>query len=354
MSSVAPFAKPSDFPAVLRAFGARPLVACHNDADGLSAGAIMLRVLSRAGLEPEARIVGRGENAYSAAFAAEIAARRPGGLVIADLGVSAQPPGDVTPTVVIDHHVPTGRPAGALVVSGIDDDPIPTSSLLAYRCAEAAGLADDLLWLAALGIIGDMAESAGFPEMEAARRAYGVTSLRNAASLINAPRRTGSGNASPALSLLLQATGPKQALDGSLPETQALLDAKREVQDALAAARRTPPKIAGDVAIVMFSSPCQVHPLIAQQWRGRLKDRIVIAANAGFRPGYVHFAARTALDVDLIEFFAAHRPPGADEQYGSGHRAASGGALPFDIWNGFVRLLGFGRELEAPAGRVAA
>jgi single-stranded-DNA-specific exonuclease len=111
MTSAVPFAKPVDFPAALGAFGPRPLVACHNDADSLSAGAIMLRVLSRAGLKPEARIVARGENAYAAAFAAEIAARRPGGLVIADLGVTPYMPGDVTPTVVIDHHVPTGRPA---------------------------------------------------------------------------------------------------------------------------------------------------------------------------------------------------------------------------------------------------
>ena len=354
MSIASRFDKPADFPAALRAFGQKPIVACHDDADGLSAGAILLHTLRRAGHEPEPRIVGRGENAWSAAFAAEMTARAPDGLVIADLGVASRIPAPGIPTIVVDHHVPTGHPSGALVVSGIDDHPIPTSSLLAYRCAQAAGHADGLLWLAALGIIGDMAEGANFPEMPEARRAYGITNLRNAVSLVNAPRRGATGDARPALALLMKASGPKAVLDGSLPETVALLAAKRELQDALAVARRVAPKIVGDVALLLLDSPCQVHPLIAQQWRGRLKDRIVIAANVGFRPGYVHFAARTARDFDLLAFFAAHRPPGADEQYGNGHRAASGGALRPADWNRFVHALGFGREVEVDVGRVAA
>lgn len=32
-------------------------------------------------------------------------------------------------------------------------------------------------------------------------------------------------------------------------------------------------------------------PLVAQAWVGRLKNHIVIAANVGLRPGWVHFAA---------------------------------------------------------------
>ncbi|SFF12881.1 single-stranded-DNA-specific exonuclease [Aureimonas phyllosphaerae] len=346
----AKFDKPEAFSKALRHFGPNPLLVCHNDADGLSAGAILKTAMTRAGHPPTVRIIGKGENAYSDAFRAEIAGQRIGGLVIADLGVAERLPREDVPTILIDHHVPTGHPRNAVAISGIGDDPVPTSSLLAYRCAKALGEADGLLWLAAIGLIGDLADEAGFPEMAAARQHYGITALRKATSLINAPRRTASGDASAAFALLEKADGPKAVLSGAHDETVALLAAKSEVAAAFDEARKVAPKVLGDVAIVRFSSPCQIHPLVAQAWRGRLKDRIVMAANTGYREGWVHFAARTATDRDILAFLAEVRPTGADEQYGNGHRAASGGALRARDWNEFVERLGFGAELQVPVG----
>ncbi len=276
--------RPDAFPAALERFGAAPLLVCHNDADGLSAGVILKTAMARAGREPRVRIVGKGENAYSDAFRNELSDEPIGGLVIADLGVSERLPREDVPTVIVDHHVPTGRPSGAVVISGVADEPVPTSSLIAYRCAQALGAADDLLWLAAVGLIGDLADDAGFPEMDEARRRYGITALRKAASLVNAPRRTASGDARQALALLEKADGPKAVLSGEHPETAALLAAKAEVAAELDAARKVAPKVVGDVAILRFASPCQIHPLVAQAWRGRLKDRIVIAANTATGP----------------------------------------------------------------------
>ncbi|GGD99358.1 hypothetical protein GCM10011390_17700 [Aureimonas endophytica] len=344
-------ASPEDFPEALRAFGPEPLIVCHNDADGLSAGVILKKALERQGRHPAIRIVGKGENAYSDAFQAELAPRRRDGVILADVGTSSalRPAG---PAIVVDHHVPTGLPAGATVISGIENRPVPTSSLIAYRAARALGPAEDLLWLAAIGLIGDLAEGEGFPEMESAR-ALGITALRKAASLVNAPRRTAKGDASAAFALLDKAEGPKAVLSGAHTETAALLDAKAEVARELDAARKAAPKIVGDVAIIRFHSPCQIHPLVAQAWRGRLKGKIVIAANTGYRPGFVHFAARAEGERDLIAFFAAHRPPGADEQYGNGHRLASGGALRLPDWNLFVADLGFGAEMGLDAREAA-
>jgi single-stranded-DNA-specific exonuclease len=142
---------------------------------------------------------------------------------------------------------------------------------------------------------------------------------------------------------------PKEVLSGEHPETAALIAARDEVRTALEAARRVAPKLSGEVALISFASPCQVHPLVAQVWTGRLRDRIVLAANTGFRAGWIHFAARSAADIDLIAFLAAHAPPGADELYGNGHRRATGGALRPPDWNTFVRELGFGAEMEMPA-----
>ena len=320
------------------------LILGHFDADGLAAVAILKRALDEAGCASELRLVGKGENPWSAAVRAELEERCPGGLIVADLGVRE---GEIAPgvrTVIVDHHVQTGTPGEALVISGNGLEPEPTSALLAYWCAQALGDAEALVWLAGLGLIGDMAEGAGFPEMAQAQQRYGKTALRDAVSLINAPRRAAAADAGPALALLLKGDGPKDVTSGRYPETAALRAAKEEVKAELDVAKRVGPKVRDEVALIRFHSPCQIHPLVAQQWRGRLKDKIVLAANTGYRPGWVHFAARTASGRNLIQFLAERRPQGADENYGSGHVQATGGALRPDDWNQFVRELGFPEE----------
>lgn len=329
------------------------LVLCHNDADGLSAGALFARAFGAVGWQVRTRVVGRFEGAWTAEMRAELAGTPVGGVVITDLGIQPDLPMPGVPTVIVDHHIPGALPAGATVITGYGTDPIPTSSLLAYWCTGAVADASAWLWIAAVGLIGDMAEDAGFPEMTEARR-YGITALRDAASLVNAPRRTAAGDASAALALLMQADGPRDITKGASPEAAALRAAKAEVKTELDAARRAAPKLRGEVALIRFSSPAQVHPLIAQQWRGRLKDSIVLAANTGYRPGWVHFAVRGGRDRDLVAFLADHRPPGADGAYGNGHRQASGGALRPADWNWFIRGLGFGTEDEVPMNEDAA
>ncbi|MFS0770821.1 hypothetical protein [Sphingomonas sp. 1P08PE] len=227
-----------------------------------------------------------------------------------------------------------------MTISGNGLDPEPTSALLAWWAAGALGDQSDLLWLAAVGLIGDMADGLGFPELADAQARWGKTALRDATSLINAPRRTAEANAGPALRLLLDADGPKRITKGDDADARALHAAKAEVRTAMDEGKRVPPLVVGDVALIRLDSPCQIHPLIAQQWRGRLKDKIVIAANRGYRPGWVHFAARSASGRDLIAFLAAHRPAGADGRYGNGHAQATGGALPIAVWNEFIAGLG--------------
>ena len=90
------------------------------------------------------------------------------------------------------------------MVSGNGLDPEPTSALLAHACAGALGDQADLGWLAALGLIGDMAEDAGWPELATAQARWTKTALRNATSLVNAPRRTAAADATPALALLMK------------------------------------------------------------------------------------------------------------------------------------------------------
>ncbi len=338
------------FATAVQGFGpGAPLVMTHNDADGLSAGALLARALARAGRTPDVRVLGRGESPWSPEVRASLAAARPSGLVVSDLGLreGAICPG--VPTVVIDHHVPTGGAGDATVITGHDMDPIPTASLLAWWCAQGLGPAEDLEWLAAVGVIGDLGDKAPFPMLPEARRRWGATALREAVSLVNAPRRAAAADASPALALLMRAENPKAVISGEHSETALLQAARAEVRDALEQARRLPPKVQGEVALIRMHSPCQVHPMVAQSWRGRLKDKVVMAANTGFRPGWVHFAVRSAQDRDLIAFLRERRPDGAGDEYGNGHREATGGALRPEAWNGFVAALGFGPEMAVAA-----
>ena len=328
---------------------ARPiLVVCHFDADGLSAAAILVRALERAGRLAVPLVIGKGESPWDGEAGTRIAAARPGGLILADLGTRPDPVLPDCPTLVIDHHVPTGEPLNAVTISGHGLSPEPTTALLAWWAVGALGDSGDLLWLAAIGLIGDMAEGAGFAELAEAQARWGKTALRDAVALINAPRRTAAADAGPALRLLLQASGPKDITKGQGSDALALQAAKAEVRAAMEVAKRAPPLVVGDVALIQLDSACQIHPLIAQQWRARLRDKVVIAANRGYRPGWVHFAARSASGRDLIQFLAEHRPPGADGRYGNGHAQASGGALPIADWNSFVA------ELGLPQAQVSA
>ncbi|AWN45334.1 phosphoesterase [Methylobacterium terrae] len=351
----------SDAPPGLRETLARfgpgtPVILCHDDADGLSAGAILARAFAGTSHGPaRVRVIGRGEGAWSDAIRAELAAGPPvAGLVVADLGVQAEPILPGLPTLLVDHHVPRGRPAPevATVISGADEAPIPTSSLLAHRCAAAllgeAG-ADALVWLAALGAVGDLGErgaAAQFPDaMTRARRFGTLKALREAVSLVNAPRRASRGDAAPALRLLLRADGPDAVLSDASPDGEALRSARAEVATALDAARKGPPLFSGPVALIRCDSPCQIHPLVAQSWTHRLRRQVVIGANAGFREGFVHFAVRSAAVPDLIAFLGERAPPlGPDDQFAQGHRRATGGQVTRETWNRFAAGLGFGPE----------
>lgn len=343
------------FSETLARFGpGAPVVLCHDDADGLSAGALLARAFARTPHGPaRMRVIGRGESAWSDAVRAELAAGPPvAGLVVADLGVQAEAILPGVPTILVDHHVPRSEPAPevATVISGYGAEPTPTSSLLAHRCAAALlgeAEAEALVWLAALGAVGDLGERASaaqFPDAMAGARRFGtLKALREAVSLVNAPRRASRGDAAPALRLLLRADGPGAVVSDASPDGEALRQARAEVKAALDAARTVPPLFAGPVALIRCDSPCQIHALVAQSWTHRLRRQVVIGANAGFREGFVHFAARSASVPDLITFLQERAPAlGPDDQFAQGHRRATGGQVTRETWNRFAAGLGFG------------
>ena len=205
--------------------------------------------------------------------------------------------------------------------------------------------------MAALSLLSDLGDKAPFAELAEAKKRWSAASMREAVTLLNAPRRTALADASSGLELLLRCSGPKEVVAGA--EAAGLRVAKEEVSAALLAAKKAAPKfsrkwrdrLGADLVALRMDSPCQVHPLVAQTWRARFKDSIVIGVNFGFRPGYVHFSARGPKGVNVIQFLREHAPPGVDQGYGNGHDQASGGAVPVESWNLFAEDLGFGPEM---------
>jgi single-stranded-DNA-specific exonuclease len=321
----------------------------HSDGDGLTAAAILTLALRRAGRVVTPEVTGKGGGAWHPNTARRLAAHRPAALVVADLGCRAEPVLPGVPTCFIDHHRPTGVPPGDLLVTGYGHDPTPTSGLLAWECGKLVAEVEDLDWLAAISLLSDLGDSAPFALLTEVRQRHKITHLRDATALLNAPRRTGSGDARPALELLLKASGPKDVTAGHFPEVATLKAAKAEVAAAFAEAKRAAPNIVGDVALVRVHSSCQVHPMVAQIWRTRLPKQMVMVANSGYLPGRVNFSMRTAGGFNILDFLRRHAPAGAGPDYGNGHDQAAGGSLAVPVWNEFIQSLGFG-----PAARVAA
>ena len=345
-------------------------VLCDSDADGVPAGALLVRGLRAGGfVDVTGEVRKKGESAWGAEVLARIAARRPEALIVVDLGCRPEPLlGPEVPTLLVDHHKPLGVPEGAVLLTaygtGAGDGggkDIAVSGLMAWWCVSALvgeERASEWLWLAGISLLSDLGDKAPFAELAVAKKQFGGGALREATSLLNALRRTATGDASVALELLLKANGPKDVVSGVWPETEALVRAKAEVAEALAAARKMPPKfsrkvrdeLGADLVAIRMETPCQVHPLIATRWRGLFPKSVILGVNTGYRPGWVHFSGRAPAGVNLIEFLGRHRPEGADASYGLGHDQASGGALPVDVWNRWiVDELGFGPEMVVKA-----
>jgi single-stranded-DNA-specific exonuclease len=339
-----------------------------SDADGLPAATILLLALKEAGYaKTTAEVRLKFESAWSPSAIERLKAAEPDALIVADLGSRSDPILSGVPTLLLDHHRPLGTPPGATLITAYREmeirenaREIPTTGLMAYRCAEAL-LPEDYeqyLWLAAISLLSDLGDKAPFPELALAKKLYGAGALRDLTSLLNAPRRSAQGNASSALELLTIGNSPKEILTSAEPRVaelrEQLLAAKTEVADALSMARKLPPRfstavreeLGADLVAIRMHTECQVHPLVAQQWRSRFPKSVIFGINTGFRPGWVHFSARAPSGVNLISFLTNHRPEGADHSYGNGHDQAAGGALPVPIWNRFAKEIGFGAELQ--------
>ena len=342
--------------------GGRVVVFCHFDADGLGAGAVFGRGLPRLGLADVTVVPsGRTESAFGDQARARLAALAPDALVVTDLGVNEAGTleGTGVPVLYVDHHRPSGVPDGASVVSGYDWEPIPCSAWLAHSLLAGETDVADLDWIAAVGAISDLGEKAPWPLLAETKKRYTAKWLKETVALVNAARRAPTFDAQTALDALMTSDDPKALATAESPAADRLRAARQTVNAEVAQARKAAPVFADrrpDVpadlapddlrfALVTVDSAAQVHPLIAQQWRGRLRGYPVICANTGYLDGVVAFSTRTSRrDLRLPELYQAVDTPGWNGRWGHGHDQASGGHLPPDVFNDVLDALGFAPE----------
>jgi hypothetical protein len=344
-----------DFAAALHTFrtfledvnkNAPALVLCHSDADGVASGAILFRTLERLGFSSLSILVtGKGANAYTPQTRSAVAAEIPAAFFVLDLGCLAEPVIPAVPTCFIDHHRPLGVPEKGVLISSYPWSPIPNTALLAYWLCSEIAECEDLLWAAAIGTLSDLGEKAPFDIIAQAKKIYKAKWLKEATSLVNAGRRSATGDAQTALQAILTAGHPRDIVEGSSPEARKLATYKAEVAAALQEAKKAGPRFSAQVALVRISSPCQVHPLIAQIWRTRLPKYMVLVGNEGYIPGYVAFSMRTASAVNLLDVLAGVDVDVAEGYFGYGHDQATGGLLPKASWNRLLEHLAFASEL---------
>ena len=332
---------------------ARLVVFCDNDADGLAAGALLARALPRAGVpHVEVTPVRRGESAFTEAARERLRAMAPDALIVADLGVRADGVLVDVPTLYIDHHRPSGSPPDAVVISGYGWDPIPASAWLAFELLHAVAPVDDLVWIAAIGVVSDLGETAPWARLPGALKRYTRRWIKEAVVLVNASRRASVADLVTPLRLLLECEHPRAISEDVDRGADRLHGNRREVNAELKLARRNAPRFSrsGPFALVRLHSRCQIHPLIAQQWRGRLPRYAVIAANTGYMPGVIAFSMRTArADLPLPQVLQGIGLGDMGPRYGHGHDQASGGHLSPPKFDELLARLGFDESAQRSA-----
>ena len=328
--------------------GARTVALHDSDADGVTSGVVWQRAFERAGFAQVMRVVpDRERNAWTPANRERVRACAPQSLFVLDLGSQEEPIIENVPTCFIDHHRPEGVPPRATLISAYSWEPIPNTSLLVWTLCAKITDTSDLDWIAAIGTLSDLGDRAPFEMLAVAKRKYRIKYLKEATVLINAARRGSTYNPEVAARALLQHKDPHALVNSDTDEVQQLRFAREEVKAAMYEAKKAAPVFAGRVALVRMSSPCQIHPLIAQIWRTRLPNYIVIAANEGYLPNRVNFSARSAANVNVLDFLREIELREGEGYHGHGHDQASGGSLPIERWNELLAKLGFSSEVFA-------
>lgn len=312
------------------------------DADGVTAGVVWQRVLERLGFRVARLSTNRERNVWTDSNREKIAAVNPGFLWVLDLGCRDEKVLPGVPTAFLDHHRPEGVLPEDTLITGYGWEPeVPNTSWMTYELARGKVEIEDMDWIAVIGTLSDLGEQVAWLLIGEAKKKYTAKWLKEATALINAPRRASDFDPEAAARALVQFDNPKDLCSSNAPDVQTLKAPRAEVKAEMNQAKKAAPKFAGQAALIMINSPCQIHPLIAQIWRGRLPKYHVICANTGYMKDRVNFSARSAKGLSVLDFLKSFELSEGEGSFGHGHDQASGGILPPDRWRELLGKMGF-------------
>lgn len=206
----------------------------HADADGMSGAVICYKTLDRLGSKDITAIpLGRGLNPHSPETKKQLANAGLSRLVVIDSGSRAGEILPGVPTLVIDHHRPSGRPQVDVFFNTFGEEPARPASLAAYDICNSIIDVGDLDWVAAVGTIGDLGPRAPFPIIKESFKKYGRKNVADSVVLINAGRRHRDYKVQLAFSVLLSSGAPSDIAGHKITGTEELERMRREVQDEL-------------------------------------------------------------------------------------------------------------------------
>lgn len=302
-----------------------PCVAVHDfDADGLSAATLWW--LARRG-ELQVAHSRRHFDALSG---------QPALVYLLDLSPGEGLPWQ-QPTIGIDHHAPSSPPpAGYLALNAHDWQPSVCTSLLAHWLFW--GEDSRHAWIAAVGALSDLGDAAPHSLLQRQLELHGRSKMRDLVSLINSAHRA-EGDCGQALTALREHDTPKQLLRSKAACVAYLRECQARVRDRLNAALHTAPSCWGKLAVLEIRSDCPVHGLVAQIWRSRVPEQIVLVANHRTNREEVQISARCGSGCNAIEELAAL---GLELR---GHPRSAGAALSPSEWDRFLASLeGYARR----------
>lgn len=228
------------------------------------------------------------------------------------------------PTVVIDHHpLPERTPPETLLVH----DKSRCSAWLTHETFWSENSPHD--WIAVLGILSDLGDSVASPLLQNQLERWGMNPLRQLTSLVNSAHRA-AGDCDLALSALLNHSSPIDMLRSQHPSVVYLRDCQRKVRKRLGQAKQVSPVKRGRVALVQFESDCPIQSVIAQIWKSRLAEHVVVVANRRTDVAEVHISARSRGALDASKTLA---------QIGltvRGHAQSAGAVLQPEQWDQFL------------------
>jgi len=220
---------------ILAALGAGRIgILYHGDADGVSGAVIAYKALERLGSKDIIAIpLGRGLNPHSSETRDQLAKRGLSRLIVVDSGSRTGEILPGVPTLVVDHHRPSGKPRVEVFFTTYDEEPVRPASLAVYDLCSNITDVTDLDWMAAIGVIGDLGPRAPFPVVGESFKKHGRKNLADAVVLINAGERHREHKVRLAFDVLYAAGGPADIAGKKVAGADKLERMRREVQDEL-------------------------------------------------------------------------------------------------------------------------